>query len=155
MNSVAIVESPAGENRLHYIATLISNVLYKNSAVDHQTLGTRIHRLVEASHPLPQAAPGSLPAAMTFGEHLIGYEDKRKERMLVVNTQTALSKLGYSVGGVDGKMGPNTRNAIKQFQKAENLNRDGKISVALLERLNKVIASQDASVLESPVTVGE
>ena len=155
MNSVAIVESPAGENRLHYIATLISNVLYKNSAVDHQTLGTRIHRLVEASHPLPPTAPGSLPAAMAFGEHLIGYEDKRKERMLVVNTQAALSKLGYSVGGVDGKMGPNTRNAIKKFQKSENLNGDGKISEALLERLNKAIASQDTSVLKSSVTVGQ
>ena len=152
MNSVAIVESPAGENRLHYISTLISNVLYKNSAVDHQTLGTRIHRLVEASHPLPPTAPGSLPAAMTFGEHLIGYEDKRKDRMLVVNTQAALSKLGYSVGGVDGKMGSNTRNAIKQFQKTENLKEDGSPSEALLERLNNAIASQGTSTMESSAT---
>jgi hypothetical protein len=46
MNSVAIVETPAGEQRLHYIVTLNSNVLKKNSAVDHQTLATRIHRLI-------------------------------------------------------------------------------------------------------------
>ena len=55
MNSVAIVESPAGDYRLDYMVTLISNVLRKNSAVDHQTLATRIHRLIEAAHPLPQA----------------------------------------------------------------------------------------------------
>jgi hypothetical protein len=53
MNSVAIIESPAGENRLHYIVTLISNVLRKNSAVDHQTLATRIHRIIEKDHPAP------------------------------------------------------------------------------------------------------
>jgi len=51
MNSVAIVESPAAERRLHYIATLISNVLRRNSAVDHQTMGTRIQRLIEKAHP--------------------------------------------------------------------------------------------------------
>jgi len=50
MNSIAIVESPAGEPRLYYLVTLNSNVLRKNSAVDHQTLATRIHRLIEKRH---------------------------------------------------------------------------------------------------------
>jgi hypothetical protein len=51
MNSLAIVESPAGENRLHYISTLVSNVLRRNSAVEHQTMATRIHRLIEKANP--------------------------------------------------------------------------------------------------------
>ncbi len=50
MHSVAIVESPAAERRLFYFVTLVSNVLRKNSAVDHQTLATRIHRLIQAAH---------------------------------------------------------------------------------------------------------
>ncbi len=50
MHSVAIVESPAFTRRLYYFVTLVSNVLRKNSAVDHQTLATRIHRLIEAAH---------------------------------------------------------------------------------------------------------
>ena len=50
MNSVAIVESPARERHLHYIVTLMSNVLRRNSAVDHQTFATRLHRLIEAYH---------------------------------------------------------------------------------------------------------
>jgi hypothetical protein len=49
MNSVAVVESPAAGRQLHYMVTLISNVLRKNSAVDHQTLATRIQRLIQ--HP--------------------------------------------------------------------------------------------------------
>jgi hypothetical protein len=55
MNSIAIVETPAGESRLHYIVTLISNVLRKNSAVAHQSLATHIHRMIEKEHPLPAA----------------------------------------------------------------------------------------------------
>ena len=54
MNSVAIVESPAGNPRLFYMVTLLSNVLRKNSAVDHQTLATRIHQLIEQYHAAPQ-----------------------------------------------------------------------------------------------------
>ena len=54
MNSVAIVEYPPGENRLFYISTLISNVLRKNSAVEHQTMGTRIHRLIQKANPEAQ-----------------------------------------------------------------------------------------------------
>lgn len=50
LNSVAIVEHPAGERRLHYMVVITSNVLRKNAAVAHQTLGTRLHRLIEARH---------------------------------------------------------------------------------------------------------
>lgn len=51
MHSVAIIEAPAADRRLYYFVALVSNVLRKNSAVDHQTLATRIHRLIEAAHP--------------------------------------------------------------------------------------------------------
>lgn len=47
MNSVAIVESPAGAPDMYYMVTLTSNVLRKNSAVVHQTFATRVHRLLQ------------------------------------------------------------------------------------------------------------
>ena len=50
MNSIAIMESPAQGRELHYIVTLISNVLRVNSAVAHQSLGTWIHRMMEKAH---------------------------------------------------------------------------------------------------------
>lgn len=50
MNSIAIVETPARGRELYYLVSLASNVLRKNSAVDHQTLATRIHRLIEKAH---------------------------------------------------------------------------------------------------------
>ena len=50
MNSVAIVEQEIDGVKLHYIATVISNVLGKNSAVEHQTLATRVHKLITQTH---------------------------------------------------------------------------------------------------------
>jgi hypothetical protein len=48
LNSVAIIESPAAGRELFYLVVVMSNVLRKNSAVVHQTLATRLHRLIEA-----------------------------------------------------------------------------------------------------------
>ena len=56
MNSVAIVEDPAGVGRLFYISTLISNVLRKNSANDHAAMAAQIHKLIQRAHPQPAAA---------------------------------------------------------------------------------------------------
>ena len=66
MNSMAIIESPAAEHRLHYISTLVSNVLRKNSAVEHQTMATRIHRLIEKANPQaqPQDVTSSVPPSL-------------------------------------------------------------------------------------------
>lgn len=56
MNSVAIVEWPAGQPKLFYLVAITSNVLRKNSAVEHQTLATRLQRLIEARHSGPNPA---------------------------------------------------------------------------------------------------
>lgn len=50
MNSATIVESPAGERRLYYMSTLITNVLRKNSAAEHQALATRLQRLISKNN---------------------------------------------------------------------------------------------------------
>jgi hypothetical protein len=58
MNSISIIEeddrTAVGEPvRLFYVVVLISNVLRVNSAVTHQTMGTRIHQLIRRQHGLP------------------------------------------------------------------------------------------------------
>jgi hypothetical protein len=150
MNSVAIVETPAGVNRLHYLATLISNVLYKNSAVDQQTLATYIHRLIEADHPPAPATPGELPPEVTFGRKLIGYTAEQEKRLQTAQVQTSLLELGYNVGKVDGKLGSKTRAAIKAFQKKQQLSVNGKISQQLLEHLKMAIENKSPADLSQP-----
>lgn len=48
MNSVAIVEHPDGQR---YLVALMSNVLKKNSAVEHQSLATFIDRIITGRAP--------------------------------------------------------------------------------------------------------
>lgn len=51
MNSVAIVESPAGEPRLFYMVAITSDVKKKNSAAEHQALASRLHALLKERRP--------------------------------------------------------------------------------------------------------
>ena len=46
MNSTAIIESPAKGRELYYISTLVTNILRKNSAAEHQALATRLQQLI-------------------------------------------------------------------------------------------------------------
>lgn len=48
MNSTAIIESPAVGRRLYYMSTLVTNILRKNSAAEHQALATRLQQLIAA-----------------------------------------------------------------------------------------------------------
>lgn len=41
--------------------------------------------------------------------------------------QTALKNAGYYTGSIDGKLGPKSKQAIKEFQKASGLAPDGKV----------------------------
>lgn len=43
--------------------------------------------------------------------------------------QTALKNAGYYTGRIDGKIGPLTKKAIEEFQKANNLKADGKVGL--------------------------
>ncbi len=132
MNSAAIVEFPAGQDRLYYMVTVLSNVLRKNSAVDHQTLATRIHRRIEADHPDRVAGP---EGARAFGEGFIGYAEKRARRLRAAEVQEALRALGYEIGEVDGVVGPKTRQGIRQFQRRRGLPVSGEVDEALLDAL--------------------
>lgn len=50
-----------------------------------------------------------------------------KSRPSVKKIQIALKNAGYTLGAVDGKMGKQTKDAIKAFQQANNLTVDGKV----------------------------
>jgi hypothetical protein len=138
MNSAAIIETPAGQNRLFYMVTVLSNVLRKNSAVDHRDLARAVHARLLADHPRKPVPPGERPPALTYGEGFIGYAEERKGLLLAVETQEALLALGYDIGDVDGLIGSNTRKAIRSFQKSRGLAADGKVSPALLEAMKRV-----------------
>jgi len=58
----------------------------------------------------------------------LSFEDKK-------NLQRKLTQLGYSTGGVDGQIGPNSRKAIRAWQRANGLPADGYIEQTLLKKI--------------------
>ena len=56
---------------------------------------------------------------------------------LVLQTQQQLNRLGFNAGTADGLMGKKTRQAIKLFQKRNNIHVDGKSTSILLIKLKK------------------
>lgn len=46
MNSTTIVEWPAGRLALYHMSTLVTYILRKNPAAEHQAVATQLHGLV-------------------------------------------------------------------------------------------------------------
>lgn len=53
--------------------------------------------------------------------------------------QKILSETGYNPGSADGKLGPNTLNAVKNFQKSHQLKADGKIGYKTLSAFSSYL----------------
>ncbi len=58
----------------------------------------------------------------------LSFEDKKR-------LQERLTELGYSTGGVDGQIGPNTRKAIRAWQRDNGVVADGYVEQGLLARI--------------------
>jgi localization factor PodJL len=59
----------------------------------------------------------------------------------VQDTQRMLASLGYEIGAPDGAMGPRTRNAIINFERANGLPETGRISSELVDRLSLAVGA--------------
>ncbi|PIP20734.1 MAG: hypothetical protein COX40_03170 [Candidatus Omnitrophica bacterium CG23_combo_of_CG06-09_8_20_14_all_40_11] len=62
-----------------------------------------------------------------------------KSRPSVKQVQIALQKAGYYTGVIDGRKGKQTRDAIKAFQKENNLKADGKVGKRTWDLLKKYL----------------
>jgi len=138
MNSIAVIETPAGQDRLYYMVAVLSNVLRKNSAVDHRDLARAIHGMLLAQNPEKPVPAGAKPPSATYGEGFIGFEAERRELTLKTDTQEALLTLGYDIGDIDGMIGPATRKAIRSFQQSQGMKADGVPSASLLSTMERV-----------------
>lgn len=65
--------------------------------------------------------------------------------------QTALKNAGYYTGTIDGKLGPMSKKAIGEFQKANGLEADGKVGPKTWEVLSKYLNPVPEPVPPEPV----
>jgi len=64
-------------------------------------------------------------------------DERPLSRSEVREMQSLLTRAGYSTGGIDGMVGPNTQAAIRSYQKANGKTPDGFASAALLNDLKR------------------
>jgi len=150
MNSIAVIETPAGQDRLFYMVSVLSNVLRKNSAQDHRDLARAIHGYLLGIHP-EKPGPDGKPLSASYGEGFIGYEAEQAALALKTDTQEALIALGYEIGEIDGVIGRGTRAAIKKFQQSQGIPANGKPSPELIQSMRKV-AQQKGLARPAPGT---
>ncbi len=70
--------------------------------------------VVSAAAPVQQAKLEPLPPAGPY-------------KPTAIEIQTALKNAGFYTGAIDGKIGPNTKRGITEFQKSQGLTADGKV----------------------------
>jgi len=63
--------------------------------------------------------------------------EETEPKLLPENIQKALKNAGFYTGEIDGKIGPKTIEAIKEFQEKNNLKVDGKVGPKTWERLRE------------------
>lgn len=64
-------------------------------------------------------------------------DDRTLSRTEKQELQSRLTSLGFDTQGVDGIIGPNSRTAVRQFQKSAGLIPDGYVSAALLQQVRQ------------------
>ena len=91
-----------------------------------ETLNNEIKERQKLIERLNKAKTGSRPAV-------------KVTKPSVKQIQIALKNAGYNPGSIDGKMGKNTKGAIKAFQRANDLKVDGKVGKRTWRVLKKYL----------------
>jgi len=84
-----------------------------------------------------QPEPENVSQKSEIQDNIMSYRLKSKDRTR--QAQIALKKAGFYKDDIDGKLGPQTKKAVKAFQKSKGLNPDGVIGVRTWEELAKIL----------------
>lgn len=126
------VEKPAEEPKLE--ATTEIPAAVTEAQMSAQAVVEPAETVATETIPPTAAAPeaAQTPAAAVTQVA----QDRNKE------IQTALKNAGFYAGTIDGKVGPRTKKAILDFQKANALKADGKVGPKTWAALEKYLVQQ-------------
>lgn len=112
---------PAGAQGAAFMIFKNFEVIERYNTADAYVIGVgHLSDRLKGAGPIQSGWPRG-DRALTF--------DERKE------LQDRLTRAGFSTQGVDGRIGPNTIDAVRSYQKSAGLTPDGYPSLRLLERL--------------------
>ncbi|WP_245667530.1 peptidoglycan-binding protein [Neptunicoccus sediminis] len=106
-----------------------------------QGIGQIVQQQRTKPAPQPTRKPTPSPTVQTTAKYSSG---------TIREVQTLLSQLGYASGGADGVMGPNTRRAIRNFQRDRGMPRSGQVDDWLLTELRHAAGRNAAPTFGQP-----
>ena len=86
-----------------------------------------------------ETIPPTAAVPPTAGTMTIAAQDNLSRNK---DIQTALKAANFYTGNIDGKIGPKTKKAIVEFQKAKGLKADGKVGPRTWAELEKYLTTQ-------------
>jgi murein L,D-transpeptidase YcbB/YkuD len=105
-----------------------------------QSLGNRVSVLETKVQSMEAGQPSSESlVSVPAGESVMGESGVTVDTMTKKQIQQALKNAGYYDGKVDGKIGPKTKTAIREFQKNMGLKDDGVAGKNTKEKLLKYL----------------
>lgn len=114
--------------------------------------GKKQQSLEEMQEPMSMEALGTLPAQIQGTQVPPATETKLESlppagpyQPTAQEIQTALKNAGYYAGLIDGKIGPLTKKATKEFQQANDLEVDGKVGLKTWAVLSKYLNPEPAT----------
>jgi len=85
----------------------------------------------------PEAKVLSTSAVTTPAKEILPLPPQGPYKPTGIEIQTALKNAGFYTGNIDGKIGPKSKKAIEDFQKANGLKVDGKVGPKTWEAMSK------------------
>jgi len=101
-----------------------------------EALGTMNASVPESKLPEAAKAAPAITPSPTAAVKLEPLPPAGPYRPSVTEIQTALKNAGFYLGEIDGKYGPKTRRAVREFQQANSLAVDGKVGPRTWNRLS-------------------
>jgi peptidoglycan hydrolase-like protein with peptidoglycan-binding domain len=136
------VGQPFGQT-MHQMRSDINVLDQRVSQLERATLNQASQPTAVPWSTEPQAtAPASVPAPVTPPASTVSPMLKPTKREI----QQALKGAGLYKGAVDGRIGPQTREAIKEFQRNNGLNADGVVGRQTWERLAPYLEQSSAEL---------
>jgi len=121
------------ETKVDVLETKVSSVEQRQSAIEGQT-GESRESVGYIKGKVDSRGPSTVVVTGAQGNE--GYLYKSGKKSLThKDIQFALKNAGFYNGPIDGKIGKNTKKAIREFQKANGLKADGVVGKETKEKL--------------------
>lgn len=104
--------------------------------------------LYEGHHTATNLGVGKYAASSTNGSNNYSLLKVGSTGTAVKTLQNNLNTLGYNCGIADGIFGTNTKNAVKAFQKNQNIEVDGIVGSVTAARISAALANENDSLLK-------